>query len=233
MRIAICDDEVIICEIIYKFCNSILRNEIKNYNLKIFNNGNALMNCNEIFDIVLLDVEMPDIDGFTVSKFISEINPDTLIIFITSHGEMMQKAFHVRAFRYIVKPIKKSELLEALLSAIKVVEQENKLIVDDYKGDYIIKISDIIMIESLRDGCSVHTPQKVYASIKPMKYYMNLLNSKQFYQVHKSYTISFNHVIRFDDKYVYIDNDRQIEMSRRLKKPCKEAFHQFVKVHSI
>ncbi|MFH1513635.1 MAG: response regulator, partial [Bacillota bacterium] len=56
--------------------------------------------------VVFLDVEMPKLDGVECARQIQDMNPSTVIIFVTAHNTYMSEAFEVYAFDYLVKPFK-------------------------------------------------------------------------------------------------------------------------------
>ena len=69
-------------------------------------------------DMVFLDVQMPLMSGIDCAKRISDINPKTIIIFVTAYEEYMPEAFEVYAFDYLTKPFK-LERLNRTLNRIK------------------------------------------------------------------------------------------------------------------
>lgn len=115
MRIAICDDDKVMCDEICKKINQYNCN----YYIDLFRGGMDLLNIDKIYDIVFLDIEMSGIDGMETASLLRQKNNNEHIIFLTSHSEFMQEAFKVKAFRYLNKPIKQEELIEALNAAEK------------------------------------------------------------------------------------------------------------------
>ena len=71
-------------------------------------------------DVAFLDIEMPNINGLECAKIIADINPKTIIIFATAHGEYMPQAFEVYAFDYIIKPFKIERIEQTLNKIIKI-----------------------------------------------------------------------------------------------------------------
>lgn len=65
-------------------------------------------------DVVLMDVEMPKIDGVECAKIIQDRNPRTVLVFATAHEQYMRSAFEVYAFDYLVKPFRAERALNTL-----------------------------------------------------------------------------------------------------------------------
>lgn len=68
----------------------------------------------ESFDLALLDIQMPQIDGLMLAELIIEKNPSTQLIFITAYNHYATEAFEVNALDYILKPIRSTRLEKAL-----------------------------------------------------------------------------------------------------------------------
>ncbi|HJO91864.1 MAG TPA: response regulator [Victivallales bacterium] len=78
--------------------------------------------ANEQFDIVLLDIMMPVINGLDLCKKIKKIFPDVIIIFLTgcTDDEAIENSFNAGGFDYIKKPINKTELIARIHNAIRI-----------------------------------------------------------------------------------------------------------------
>jgi len=198
LRIAICDDNKQFCANVKAFCVSFFGNST-DYELHVFNDGMQLLKCTQAYDILFLDIEMPSMDGFEVAEEVNIRYSDTRIVFLTSHAEMMQKAFKVKAFRYLVKPINKKELYESLVAAINDIGSNVKVIVDcsthESKSETIVYEKDIIYIEAIGEGSIIYTvKQESLISRKPLKHWLESLTEMMFFQTHKSFIVSLKHV---------------------------------------
>ena len=65
-------------------------------------------------EVVLMDVEMPGMNGVECARAIQDRNPRTILVFATAHEEYMKSAFEVYAFDYLVKPFKLERALNTL-----------------------------------------------------------------------------------------------------------------------
>ena len=104
MNIAICDDNPTICADI----SNLIRRQIDDAEVFIFDTKDALLNAKADFDIFLLDIKA--VDGIEIAKILRKrqeiLNlPKSILIFVTGYDEFMSDAFDVHAFHYILKPI--------------------------------------------------------------------------------------------------------------------------------
>ena len=95
-------------------------------------------------NIVFLDINMPKKSGIDVQKEISSLKIDSKVIFTTAHEEYVLEAFQNKAFDYLLKPVKKTDLLEILnriihLDLKTISSEHNKKIQTDSKEKIIIK----------------------------------------------------------------------------------------------
>ncbi|MCP4179833.1 MAG: diguanylate cyclase [bacterium] len=84
---------------------------------------------NKQFDVAVLDIMMPEINGFDLCKKIKELNPYVIVIFLTANidDESIEKAFNSGGFDYIEKPLRKVELIARIHNAIRVRKAEKRL----------------------------------------------------------------------------------------------------------
>ncbi|MBI5188422.1 MAG: response regulator [Nitrospirae bacterium] len=121
-KILVIDDEDIITE----SCHRALTPE--GYEVKMAKNGvdGLKMFENEPFDLVLVDIKMPDIDGIEVLRKVKEGWPDTEVIMITEYGTVATavSAIKLGAYDYIEKPFTPEVLLSSVKKAIGLEVEE-------------------------------------------------------------------------------------------------------------
>lgn len=232
MRIAICDDEKILQNIVKDLCEKILSFSLVKYEIVLFNKGNDLLNYDKEIDILILDIGMPGLDGLSVAHLLRQKGNETYIIFLTSHYELMQKAFKVKAFRYLVKPVEKNELKEALDEAIKEIVYTNKILINHKSGKTMVRKKDIIYIESLGDNTSVYLKDIYYICKEPLKYWISLLDFQEFFHVHKSYLIGLAHVVQIEGNTVIMANNNKVPISIRNSKAFKDKLKEYIRLNA-
>lgn len=125
VRVGICDDEMMLLEKLNQFVQMCYaRNQIF-ARVDTFKNGQQLLYEIEDggrFDLVLLDIEMPQMDGMELAERVKKMLPNVLVIFVTSHMEYVLDAYELSIFRYIPKTDFENRLRHALLDAAAMVE---------------------------------------------------------------------------------------------------------------
>lgn len=201
--------------------------------------NSAWKTINELHpQLVFLDIEMPKGNGFDLLRM---FNPVTFkVIFITAFSEYAVDAFRYAAVDYLMKPVKVTELIEAVNKVkngfgsnnsidvvLKLLEnqslqtsQDNSLIVTGAKGFTLIKKNDIIMLRA--DGyCTTLflADKQSITSTRNLKYYEDILDQVQFMRIHHSYIINFNHVTGYT-------HQEEVLLSDQLRCPLSKAHKQ-------
>lgn len=188
-------------------------------------------------DVIFLDIEMPDYNGFELLGFFREIDFD--IIFVTAYSEYAVKAFEISAVDYILKPIDIDQLKNSVekLKQKKLhsqMQEQIELLKDSYRGDDIrkialsmsngltfVEVSDIVLLEAdgayttfyLKDG------QKILVS-KKLKFYEDILSNRSyFFRTHRSYFINVNFIKTYSrgENAILLENDFSVTISRDRK----------------
>lgn len=125
VRVGICDDEGILLEKLNQFVQSCYAQNQIFARVDAFLNGQQLLYEIEDggrYDIVLLDIEMPQMGGMELTEHVKKALPGVLILFVTSHMEYVLDAYELSVFRYIPKHDFENRLRHALLDAAAMVE---------------------------------------------------------------------------------------------------------------
>lgn len=229
INVAVCDDENKICDEIKR----LLLHIRPDYNITIYNSGYELLESEVTYDLIFLDIEMPDIDGMKTAEVLRDKNNDEYIIFLTNHTEMMPHAFKVKAFRFLNKPIKSEEFVEAVVEVEKEILNNGKILIGMNGETKFIRIKDIVYFEAFGDGTYIHMKNEVLESNKPLRYWNEQMGTVHFFQVHKSYTIALRYIGKMEAKAVTLSYKNEvIPISRRRYKELKETAIKYVREQS-
>lgn len=226
INVGICDDEKIACAEL-----KMLISEIKSdWDITIYNKGIELLDNIEREDLVILDIGMPEIDGMKIAEYIRQKNNKVEIIFLTGHIELMSKAFEVRAFRFLCKPVDKNKLLEALDGVEKEIRDKKKLVVRGNDKLEIIDIKDIVYIEAYGDGTFVYMKNRVVDTKKTLKWWEEKLGQREFYKSHRTYIVSLGYVSSLEKtKVKFSCFNNEVPVARRHIVGLRDAILKFTK----
>lgn len=126
-KIAICDDEQNQIEYITSIVASWSTHKGYSCEIRTFASAEAFLfeyEENKVYDILLLDVEMKNMNGIELAKRIRKDNNRAEIIFITSHFEFVGEGYEVDALHYLIKPISEEKLTQVLTKAAEKLSVE-------------------------------------------------------------------------------------------------------------
>lgn len=231
VTIAVCDDDEVILEYIYKKIRAITDRNKDDVSLKKFSSGNDVISESnenqEGFDILFLDIDMPMVDGFEVASNITKFNKNVIIIFLTSMEELVYESFKYRPFGFIRKSRLDKEINEVLNSAIASVEKED---VYQYKfktaeGELKVVLKDIFYFECLNRTVYLSTKNKKHI-LKGIKF-QNLENeflNKGFISIHRSCIVNIKSIFNIEKLEITLENGKRLPISRYKIKNVKKAF---------
>lgn len=217
-NIGICDDEEIILDKILKLVDAKFKEINCEYNINKFNNPMDLIefHSHQYFDIVFLDIDMPEMNGIDAAKNIKIKNPNTIIIFITSMDEFVYESLKVQPFRFIRKSKLSEEISEAIISVSKFFEKNSykiNIIID--KKTYEIDINSILYIESNRNYIIINTINgKQYRYKDSINKKENELEDYGFIRTHMGYLVNERYIQHINNDNVIITNNQKIPISR-------------------
>ena len=158
------------------------------------------MNSSQV-DLLLLDIEMPEMNGFELIKKLGNKRP--LIIFTTAKKDYAVEAFELSVVDYLVKPITLPRLRQATENAAEVLESNKEEVKVEEQGFVFVKdngilkrisIDDILFLEAMGDYVKVHTHQKFHVVHATLKSIEEKLPSSKFIRVHRSYIVAINKI---------------------------------------
>lgn len=166
-------------------------------------------------DLLFLDIQMPQMDGLTLSKMIKD---PTRVVFTTAFEQYAVEGFKVDAIDYLLKPINFNEFLVAAERAWRWFDLNKRA--TETNGDsepldhfyvkadskmYNIKYSDLILVEAERDYLKLHFTDGSWIMIlMSMKSIEEILPDSIFVRVHRSYIVNRNNIFSFDKKKIQI-----------------------------
>lgn len=232
MIIAICDDEQVFHDEIYRMLQDYYIKNRLSVNIRHFYDGRQLLNSDINFDVIFMDFQMDDIDGLETSRILRRSNKDVKIIFTTSFPEIVLDSFEVDTFRFLVKPILREKLFKALDEYRETLDPTKFLIVNTNDGMWKIKHSDIIYLEAKSRHTIIRTADRVYEFNKNLSEAKKLLPPEIFVQCHRAYIANVHYVNRYTNSVIIFDNGEKAQLGKKYKSDFKNAFMDYIIVHN-
>ena len=231
-KIAVCDDEQIFVDDVVKK----LKEQSEHCEISEYISGEELLNSSLEFDMIFLDIAMTGINGINAAFTLRERGYDGMIIFLTSHTEFMPDAFKVKAFRFLDKPLDSEKFNEAFSEAKKEIMNTEHILLSDRSGKTVyLKLTDIVYLEAYGDGTYIYGKMgKVYDTDKPLKYWKEQIGSEHFYQIHKSFIVSYLYVsdISKDGQVAMKGFKQTLDISRRNVVPFRNGFFDYIRKYA-
>jgi DNA-binding LytR/AlgR family response regulator len=175
-----------------------------------------------------MDYQTPEIDGLTFAKKIREKYGDKkTIIFLTSYQEIVYDTFAVRVHRFLIKPVDKAKMFEALDAVIGTSNLNSTLSVKSDGKVEIIPIRDILYIEVADKECYICLSEDQIVCHKPISQLEDELVSRGFFRTHRTYLVNMGNIRSFDAKTIEFSNGETIPMSKRRYKEFCSAYLDF------
>ncbi|MCF6361070.1 MAG: response regulator [Cyclobacteriaceae bacterium] len=206
MHILIIDDEQPARDLVGKYLEGIVDTVLTQANNGF--EGLKLINSTK-YDLVLLDIQMPKLNGFEMLELIENPPP---VIFCTAYDDYAIKAFEKNAIDYLLKPFSKARLLEAIdkVSTSSIIEMPihiasevrneplERIVVKNAKSIDIIPVAEIQYLQSQDDYVEVHSNGRKYLKQQRLKYYESALNADLFVRVHRQYIVNISFIKKLE-----------------------------------
>jgi len=185
-------------------------------------------------DLLFLDVQMPESDGFDVLEMLGRELPPA-IVFVTAYDQYALRAFEAGALDYLLKPFENSRFYRALARAKEKIELARRnvaakidhLVIKSVGQVSFVRISDIDWIEAADYYAGVHVGARTHLLRRSLADLEQELESSMFCRVHRSAIVNVDRVrtlqLNSNGEYnVVLENGSELRLSRRFRKHLQE-----------
>lgn len=232
IKILICDDDLNIGKQIAALLKCFEKKYKLKFHVDIKNSGEFILKTPWRYDIAFIDIEMPSISGLNLGKLLKSINPDIIIIVITSFQNYLDDAMKIHVFRYLSKPIDKNRFYNNFKDALKEYRSIGKSIIVTFNNEvHRIRTKDILFIENQKYGSIIHSKYGDYQSnIKP-KQWAKDIDQSSFVFSHNSILVNLQNVVDFNNSTVVLRKNEhetvKTYISQRKYSNFKKSFFDF------
>lgn len=172
IKIAIVEDSEEDAQTLADYCGRYAQEKGKDSNVRIFNNGYDFISSDKLdYDIIMLDIKMPYMNGLQTAQKIRESNENVCIVFITNMQQYAIHGYSVSASDFIIKPVKYSLFsfkFDRLLTKID-RGRDQSIVIKTNRAMKYLQLSDIVYIETQKHKLVYHTlsgDYEVWGSMK-------------------------------------------------------------------
>ena len=238
VRIAICDDEKEAVMLHEEIIRDSLQSCGIGYEITTYTcSSNLLYDITEdgfFYDLILLDIEMPEVTGMELSKRIKPFLPNIKVIFITSHIEYAIDAFELAIFRYVPKNDLENRLKTAVADAAKLIELEagKEYIIQAAGRMEKIPYRDIFHIR--RDGgknSEIYSNAGVSKVRKSLQQVFEELAAPEFIFIDRGCIVNIIQIMKVAEGMAFLKNGETLPISRSHLQEVKQEINRFWGAH--
>lgn len=226
IEIAVCDDEEILRRKLKIMLYDILRGKGISGAVKDYALGMELLKDIKQFDLVFLDIDMPEMDGIEVGRKIQQKNPNCRIAMASGREDRFKETYRLNPLQFISKPYTEDEISDVLqeyqrrcVGMAKIEVYKERKLYTFYQKDiqYVIangNFSDVYINNILyRMNCSLNAMEEV-------------LDKRCFFRIHKGHIVNLFFITDYEKDKVWIDKIK-FPLSKRRQKEFEQFYVEF------
>jgi DNA-binding LytR/AlgR family response regulator len=223
----LCDDEQYAHDMVEKMLSEYIKTNNVDIQLIHYNSAKQLLENKDKLDFLLLDIEMPEMDGIEAGYRLRDWNIDYKIIMLTAREDRYREAFKIGAFRFVSKPIDKIELYNAIDDVREHMIAFHNVTVYRDGIPYDIRLRDISYIEADRSATLIFTNECEFRSEYSLVMWKDILDDRIFFQCHKSFIVNMGKIEDIQSNVIQLANGDKVSVSRRLRTPLLHAYMEY------
>lgn len=236
LKVAVCDDEPRAISIISASVDSVFREYGTEIMLETFTApAELLARLNGYsFDIIFLDISMPDMDGIELGRQLQKLKSGAEIVFVSSRMDRVFDTFAIQPFGFV----RKTNFLDDIGEVVSRFVESRKAKSDDSRlahfkeqqGMVTIDVTHVTYIECIRNTQVIHfddsdKEHKLYSRMETLE---EELKRFDFLRVHKGYLVSCKFIRRFDSNSVILTTGEEIPIGRSRRQESMDAYLAYI-----
>lgn len=231
IKVAVCDDEEQVCIKLINMIKTFFNELERQVWVAEFREGNGLLKSNIHFDIIFLDIDMPEMDGIETAKKLRTWDVSSKIIYVTHYNQYKGKAYKVHAFDYIKKPISDGEIFNVLKEAIYYLDNtsiKHKYAFTTEDGILTLDLDDIYYFEYASRKVIINTSKGKYIATYSLKELIEKFGPFNFLSPHKSFIVNMIYIKCIKGFDIFMENGDMLPLGQKRAAEFKIKFNEFL-----
>ena len=229
VRIAIVEDDRAYAEKLQGYLEQYRAEHQAALHCRVFHDGLAFLEGYHLdFDILLMDIEMPMLDGMSAARRVREADPHVVIMFITSMAQYAIRGYEVGALDFILKPVSYAVFSQKLQKAVRLANRNRQehLLLPMTGTQRRVSIPLILYVEVAGHQLQIHTETGIHCVSLPLKKLEAELAGHPFAKCNQCYLVNLRHVEEFRGNTVVVGG-HTLQVSRPRRKDFQIALTNY------
>ncbi len=233
-QVAVCEDEEILRTKLCSLCEEILKEIKVEYRVTAYASAEELeaaFRAGEQFSLLCLDILMEGKNGMELARELRERDDRTSILFITGSTEFLKDGYSVRPIQYLLKPVQKAELEDAIRTDLRLYHQALTVTFRTGGKTRIFSVDDILYAESRDHGSVLHTKYGEQFLPCSLSRTEETLPADRFCRCHNSFLVNFGHIREVSGRELFLTDGSTLAIGRRYMEQFQNRFVRYLNRH--
>jgi len=232
LSFAVCEDEACFTTVLERLLHQYAESRKTGLAIQCFTDGEALLHSRQPFDVILMDIKLPGMNGTDIMRQLRDRGNRSQLIFTTAYPEYALEAFVLDTIHYLLKPVTAENLFPAVDRAVSRIphKDEKYLLLSKTGGVTKLKLKEILYCEAFDHQIIIHTLSGKIQFFGSLDALQKELDGR-FFRCHRSYIANLDFVVDTEagaavfegGGKALISRRKRQEFTRRLLASCRKG----------